>query len=431
MMRLVLVGLALAGQPALPIHGTPSKVANSVAPALSAVDSVSVAPPPPPPPPSPPLLEVAVDWPTFLARSDMEWAWNTTVAGGGLVPVDWWNSAFLGNGNLGLQVVAGLHQGDRLAPPKPPAPPPASERCCCCWNRDTQPCNTTSQCDTGGEGCLADGASTKKYGPVTCTCDGKSHGCPPLPLSPPSPPVPPLAAQPALRFEVGRLDVTDDRLPGSPHYTGNLKCDRPRLAIGYLYLRAKGKVQTGAMRLSLWNAELLAAITTDAGMLNASIFTHATSDVNVIHVVPSGGEVGRGCDGIEWTPIQGDALSGTVTSNPHRSLIFIVQGQTSEIACEHSLADGGPEGPLPYEPQDEHHGPRLRAHAERAAAALGQRLRLCRAARCQRGRQLYNLPVDDGPATRRCICRCCTGCRRCRVNRGSHSAASVPPAVVA
>ena len=174
---------------------------------------------------APPMLDVGVDWPAFLARSDMEWAWNTTQSGAGLVPVDWWNSAFVGNGNLGLQVVAGLHQADRLAPPPGPPPP----RCCCCWNRVSEGCNTSSQCDAGGEGCVAKGTTTKKYGPAACMCDGKSHGCPASPQPAPAPPVPPLSAQPALRFEVGRLDVTDDRLPGSRYYTGNLKCDRPRL----------------------------------------------------------------------------------------------------------------------------------------------------------------------------------------------------------
>ena len=78
----------------------------------SAAAAMSLAPPAPPP-----MLAVQIDWPSFLARSDMEWEWNTTKRGEGLVPVDWWNSAFLGNGNLGLQVVAGLHDADRLARP--------------------------------------------------------------------------------------------------------------------------------------------------------------------------------------------------------------------------------------------------------------------------------------------------------------------------
>lgn len=38
----------------------------------------------------------------------------------------------------------------------------------CCWDRNTQPCSCTSQCDGGGEGCVATGTISKKYGRVTC-----------------------------------------------------------------------------------------------------------------------------------------------------------------------------------------------------------------------------------------------------------------------
>eukprot|EP01050_Picozoa_sp_SAG11_P033039 SAG11_NODE_11026_length_789_cov_0.824638_1_plen_186_part_10 len=160
---------------------------------------------------------VDVDWADFLRRADLLYEWNTTGPGAKYMPTGWWNSAFLGNGNLGGQVVAGLPSIPQRSgsPPKPPPPPPPpDQRCCCCWNREAQSCNATRQCDKGGEGCVASGTLTKRYGRVGCaSCD--SHGCKPAP-SPPAPPVlPPLASQPALRFEIGRLDITDDRLPGS------------------------------------------------------------------------------------------------------------------------------------------------------------------------------------------------------------------------
>ena len=41
----------------------------------------------------------------------------------------------------------------------------------CCWNRIIQGCNATSECDSGGEGCVPSGTQTKRYGVVTChTC---------------------------------------------------------------------------------------------------------------------------------------------------------------------------------------------------------------------------------------------------------------------
>ena len=38
----------------------------------------------------------------------------------------------------------------------------------CCWNKSIKSCNSNSECDTGGEGCIATGSKTQKYGPVVC-----------------------------------------------------------------------------------------------------------------------------------------------------------------------------------------------------------------------------------------------------------------------
>ena len=48
----------------------------------------------------------------------------------------------------------------------------------CCWNRDVQQCTNSSQCHIGGEGCIASGTITKRYGKVSCD---------PTPASPPPP----------------------------------------------------------------------------------------------------------------------------------------------------------------------------------------------------------------------------------------------------
>lgn len=46
----------------------------------------------------------------------------------------------------------------------------------CCWNRDVQQCTNSSQCDPGGEGCIASGTVSKHYGKVSCD---------PIPAPPP------------------------------------------------------------------------------------------------------------------------------------------------------------------------------------------------------------------------------------------------------
>lgn len=38
----------------------------------------------------------------------------------------------------------------------------------CCWDRFSEPCQTSADCDSGGEGCVPSGTVTKKYGVVHC-----------------------------------------------------------------------------------------------------------------------------------------------------------------------------------------------------------------------------------------------------------------------
>jgi hypothetical protein len=67
-----------------------------------------------------------------------------------------------------------------VPPPPPPSPPHDGKKCC--WNRDIQGCSSSSQCDPGGEGCVATGTLTKRYGRVACdTCEQQgrvyNHTC--------------------------------------------------------------------------------------------------------------------------------------------------------------------------------------------------------------------------------------------------------------
>eukprot|EP01062_Namystynia_karyoxenos_P002638 TRINITY_DN10930_c0_g1_i4.p1 TRINITY_DN10930_c0_g1~~TRINITY_DN10930_c0_g1_i4.p1 ORF type:complete len:634 (+),score=50.60 TRINITY_DN10930_c0_g1_i4:106-2007(+) len=45
----------------------------------------------------------------------------------------------------------------------------------CCWNRARQSCVNASECDPGGEGCIASGSYTRRYGPVVCTPPAETH----------------------------------------------------------------------------------------------------------------------------------------------------------------------------------------------------------------------------------------------------------------
>ena len=90
-------------------------------------------------------------------------------------------------------------------------------------------------------------------------------------------------------FHLARMDVTDHRgapdcktsfgVPGaSAHY------DFPRLDIGCMALRPAGRIESGSMRLDLWNAEVNGTIVTDLGEIRFHAFTPRRHMVDVIDV---------------------------------------------------------------------------------------------------------------------------------------------------
>jgi len=87
----------------------------------------------------------------------------------------------------------------------------------------------------------------------------------------------------ALRLEVGRTDVTDDR-PGSPIF------EKARLPIGHFELRPEGKILKNSARLDLWNAEASGTIVTDKGTISWRTLTLSQSNVIVFETNVSAGE---------------------------------------------------------------------------------------------------------------------------------------------
>ena len=81
-----------------------------------------------------------------------------------------------------------------------------------------------------------------------------------------------------LRFEMGRSDVTEHRR------------DNCRLPIGGLVLTSAGKIQSGTMRLDLWNAEVRATLVTDKGSLEIRSFIHTESMLLIVDVKAVDGE---------------------------------------------------------------------------------------------------------------------------------------------
>lgn len=110
----------------------------------------------------------------------------------------------------------------------------------------------------------------------------------------------------SLQVELGRSDVTDDRMPNSPYAIGEAtKCDRNRLPIGFFRLATVGDVISGSMRLRLHDAEVAGTIVTTVGSVDFTVLTHATRDLNAINYIGTGGEKGNAA--WSWNPRQGDS----------------------------------------------------------------------------------------------------------------------------
>ena len=92
-----------------------------------------------------------------------------------------------------------------------------------------------------------------------------------------------------LDFHLGRQDVTDHRkapdrktsmgVPGA-----SVLFDFPRLDLGRMALRPSGRIQDGALRQDLWNAEITGTVITDLGELRLRALTLRDRMVSVIQV---------------------------------------------------------------------------------------------------------------------------------------------------
>ena len=86
-----------------------------------------------------------------------------------------------------------------------------------------------------------------------------------------------------IRFDVGNCSVHDHR-PGAGLY------ENPRLLIGQMALRPKGKITGGDMCLDLWNAEARGTIRTTSGTLHFRALVHANEMCLITEISTEGNE---------------------------------------------------------------------------------------------------------------------------------------------
>lgn len=147
----------------------------------------------------------------------------------------------------------------------------------------------------------------------------------------------------ALRWDVGRSDVCDHRTPpeGSAHNLGSYY--RARLYIGHFLLKPVGKITSGAMRLTLWDAETTGTLQTDQGSITWRAFVSTDENAITIAVTTTGQEHAFTLDwvpDISSSPRQLFGRPGTPPGYlPNPSPILSQVGET--YVCTQTMLAGG------------------------------------------------------------------------------------------
>ena len=113
----------------------------------------------------------------------------------------------------------------------------------------------------------------------------------------------------AIRFDIGRSDVTDQR----PHYPDSVANEqllsRPRLPIGKMLLKTKGRIVSADMKLDIYNAESNGTIHTTAGTIHFYAVVPTGEEVVVIKVFGTGEEKNT-----HWEWIAEESVSPRISS---------------------------------------------------------------------------------------------------------------------
>jgi hypothetical protein len=148
----------------------------------------------------------------------------------------------------------------------------------------------------------------------------------------------------ALRFDVGRSDVTDTR----PHYPDSMFTEqlisRPRLPIGKFVLTTKGSILSSRLKLDIFKAQAGGAITTSAGKIFLIAFVPTGEQVISIRVSGTEGE-----KNVSWQWIPEKSITPRITYGRAKPELYkyvnnpdpILKDSTGVSLCRQPLLNGG------------------------------------------------------------------------------------------
>ena len=152
-----------------------------------------------------------------------------------------------------------------------------------------------------------------------------------------------------LLLDVGRTDVWDRRVQGSPSATGSMPFDRPRLPVGILRIACAGNITAGGFRLHLHNGTISGALNTTAGTLRFVLYTHYVRLPLSVQWNATGLEVpnpvtGAGGVSISFTPTPGNSTRSSpppsYRDNPPPTCAGGAWGSGVPLVCEQPLLAG-------------------------------------------------------------------------------------------
>jgi len=121
----------------------------------------------------------------------------------------------------------------------------------------------------------------------------------------------------AIRFDIGRSDVTDQR----PHYPDSVNSEqllsKPRLPIGKMLLHTKGNIVNATMQLDIYNAESTGTITTTLGSIHFYAIVPTGEEVIVVKIFGTGEEKKT-----LWEFIAEESISPRITAQSKKQAAF-------------------------------------------------------------------------------------------------------------
>lgn len=148
----------------------------------------------------------------------------------------------------------------------------------------------------------------------------------------------------AMRFDVGRSDVTDTR----PHYPDSMFTEqlisRPRLPIGKFILQLNGRILSAAIKLDIYNAQASGTVTTSSGKVSLSAFVPTGEQVIHINVSGYGGETN-----VKWQWVPEKSVTPRLTYGRAKPELYsyvynpapVLKDSAGFSICSQPLLNGG------------------------------------------------------------------------------------------